>query len=319
MRVAQRGRLSTAPEEARARSGRSGAERERDRRALHRLAVGVEQRSPAAVLRTGSRPEPPARSRRSRRSMPPTTTGSPASAPAGARQREREGQRPRRAAAASVMLNTWMLLCRGSSARGAPLSSTIRPSRMRDPARAARGDLGCVGDHEDRRALGVELVDQRHDGVAGGAVEVAGRLVGEHDRRPADQRARDRDALALTARELRSDARRPGRRARRDASASSARARLSPARTPAYSRPSATFSSTRRVLGQEELLEDEADARRTQRRDLAIAQPRDVDAGDRDAAGGGALERADQVQQRRLARSRGADDRDELARAHTRS
>ncbi len=33
--------------------------------------------------------------------------------------------------------------------------------------------------------------------LAGGTVEVAGRLVGEHDRRLADQRAGDRDALAL--------------------------------------------------------------------------------------------------------------------------
>ena len=37
----------------------------------------------------------------------------------------------------------------------------------------------------------------------GAAVEVAGRLVGEHDRGPRDERAGDRDALALAAGELR--------------------------------------------------------------------------------------------------------------------
>ena len=38
--------------------------------------------------------------------------------------------------------------------------------------------------------------------VAGRLVEVAGRLVGQHDRGLADQRPGDRDALALPAREL---------------------------------------------------------------------------------------------------------------------
>ena len=48
----------------------------------------------------------------------------------------------------------------------------------------------------------VELVDQGHDRPAGGAVEVAGRLVREDDRRPPDERPRDRDALPLAAGEL---------------------------------------------------------------------------------------------------------------------
>ena len=59
-----------------------------------------------------------------------------------------------------------------------------------------------MGDHRDRRALVVELLEQGEDRGPGGAVEVAGRLVGEHDRGPPDQRTRDRDPLPLTAREL---------------------------------------------------------------------------------------------------------------------
>ena len=47
-----------------------------------------------------------------------------------------------------------------------------------------------------------ELLEERHDLDAGLRVEVAGRLVGEDDLRLADQRARDRDALLLAAREL---------------------------------------------------------------------------------------------------------------------
>ena len=41
--------------------------------------------------------------------------------------------------------------------------------------------------------------EQRHDLGAGLRIEVAGRLVGEQDRRVVDQRPRDRHALALAA------------------------------------------------------------------------------------------------------------------------
>ena len=48
----------------------------------------------------------------------------------------------------------------------------------------------------------VQLVEEPDDLLAGGRVEVAGGLVGEQDRRLADQRAGDRDALPLAAGEL---------------------------------------------------------------------------------------------------------------------
>ena len=44
--------------------------------------------------------------------------------------------------------------------------------------------------------------EQRHDLDAGARVEVAGRLVGQHQARLVDQRARDRHPLLLPAREL---------------------------------------------------------------------------------------------------------------------
>ena len=49
----------------------------------------------------------------------------------------------------------------------------------------------------------VELAQQRDDARAGARVQRARRLVGEDDRRPRDERAGDRGALALAARELR--------------------------------------------------------------------------------------------------------------------
>ena len=72
-------------------------------------------------------------------------------------------------------------------------------------------------------------------------VEVAGRLVGEHDRRLRDQRPRDRDALLLAARELGRADGRAGRRGRpRRRAGRSARGRAS---RPASDSGSRMFSS----------------------------------------------------------------------------
>ena len=58
-------------------------------------------------------------------------------------------------------------------------------------------------DQEDRdAALRVQPLEDAHHFDAGARVEVAGRLVGQDDRRLVDQRARDRDALLLPARQL---------------------------------------------------------------------------------------------------------------------
>src|SRR4051794_33901343 len=59
-----------------------------------------------------------------------------------------------------------------------------------------------VGDHRDRRALPVQLLQQLHDGLAVFGVEVSGRLVREQDCGVAGDRARDGHTLLLTAREL---------------------------------------------------------------------------------------------------------------------
>ena len=174
-----------------------------------------------------------------------------------------------------------------------------------------RGDLGIVGDEDERRpARAVDLEQQVDDVAAGRAVEVAGRLVGQQDRRVVGERARDRDALLLAARELRrivmaairrgptspSSASRAPRRARRRRRSRSARAR------------SRTRSATA------------ADGRTGTRtrcacRAAAPARPRssagDVDAVDDDRAGRRRVEARDQPEQRRLAAARRAGDRDD--------
>ena len=76
------------------------------------------------------------------------------------------------------------------------------------------GDLGVVGDEDDRAARPVELAEQLEDLAARGLVEVAGRLVGEDERGVGDEGAGDGDALLLAAGELGRLVGRPGRRGR---------------------------------------------------------------------------------------------------------
>ncbi|MDF2697656.1 MAG: uncharacterized protein K0S65_6039 [Labilithrix sp.] len=73
----------------------------------------------------------------------------------------------------------------------------------RDHARGARRDVVLVGDEHDRDpAIAVQPLQEGKDLEARPRIEIARRLVGEEHRRPSDERARDRDALLLTAGEL---------------------------------------------------------------------------------------------------------------------
>ena len=76
------------------------------------------------------------------------------------------------------------------------------PVEHLDAARHARGDVLVVGDHHDRGAGRMQLLEQREDGLPGGLVEVAGGLVGQDDRRLPDQGAGDRHPLPLADRDL---------------------------------------------------------------------------------------------------------------------
>src|SRR5262245_16664725 len=63
-------------------------------------------------------------------------------------------------------------------------------------------DIRLVRDDDYCLSVRMQLVEQRQDLDARLRVEVTRRLVGEQDRRVRDERARDRDALPLAAREL---------------------------------------------------------------------------------------------------------------------
>ena len=101
--------------------------------------------------------------------------------------------------------------------RGWPTLRRTRSRRTRHPAtpvrRAGRGrgddapadaadQLAVVRGDEHRRAARVDLAEQVHDLERQVGIEVAGRLVGEDELRIVDERARDRDALLLAARQL---------------------------------------------------------------------------------------------------------------------
>ena len=109
-------------------------------------------------------------------------------------RRDRHGRprpAPRRRQAAAMLSSpapgsTWLQLAVGEA------QDTIRH----------RGRARLVRDHHDGAALvGARAQQPQHLG-AGLGVEVAGRLVGEQQRRVVDERAGDREALLLAAREL---------------------------------------------------------------------------------------------------------------------
>jgi hypothetical protein len=162
-----------------------------------------------------------------------------------------------------------------------------------------------VGDHDDRRPVGVELVQQIEDGLAGRGVEVAGGLVGQDDRRVAGQRAGDRHPLPFPARQL-------GRpRPQLVAQAHPGQRRRGAAAAPGQAHAGVQQSvgdvvQRGGVLVEEKLLEDEPDRDRPQPGQLPVGHVGDVQAGDPHRPGGGLVQGAHQVQQRRLARPRRA-------------
>jgi len=168
-----------------------------------------------------------------------------------------------------------------------------------------------VGDHDDRLPVLVDAVAKQVEHVRGVLrVEVAGGLVGEHDRGPRCERAGDRHALLLPTRQL-------GRAV--------AQAVAEPDHVNEFVEPGlvgvATGDRQRQhdvLVGRQhgdevERLEDEADLVAAQRGQLAVVERRDLDAVEGDCAGRGTVEAGQTVHERRLARARGTHHGGELA------
>ena len=174
-------------------------------------------------------------------------------------------------------------------------------------ARVAR----VVRDHADRRAFAVQLAEQLHDGFAVLRVEVSGRLVRQQDRRGAGDGAGDRDALLLTARELRGQVLGAVRHAdllERRHHALLALGRLHAA----IGERQLDVLVDVQVADQVEALEDEPDLAVAHARALGERQVRDFLAVQDVAPFGRRVEQPQDREQRRLAAARRAGNRDVL-------
>jgi hypothetical protein len=171
----------------------------------------------------------------------------------------------------------------------------------RDPARSARGEARVVrrDDHRRAAALGEACEQVDHLG-AGLRVEVACRLVGEDHARLIAERAGDRDALLLAARQVGGEVGHPvGEPDLAEEGDGALPERLA---SHAGGRQSRLDVLERRKRRDEiELLEDEAERAKSQLGKLAVSEALQLAALEEDLAVVGPVERAEELQQRRLA------------------
>ncbi len=167
-------------------------------------------------------------------------------------------------------------------------------------------------DHEDRAALGVEVLEEPEDLGPRVRVEVARGLVREDDARVVDEGARDRRALALAARELRRPVVQP-------VAELDGLEELPAASLALLARDAPVEEGEVDVLEHGELrdevegLEDEAEVPVPDPGEAVVGEARDVLAREAVRPLGGVVEAAQDVEERRLPRARGADDRDEAS------
>ncbi len=176
----------------------------------------------------------------------------------------------------------------------------------------ARRGVRIVRHHDDGLALLlIQRLQQIEDLIARLAVEVAGRLVAQQQRRIGNDRARDADALLLTAGQLARlvlGAFAQSHQAQRCAGA------LATIRGRQRGQQQRQFDVALGGQHRQQVvhLEHEADVIRAPAAELAVAHRVGALAGDFDRARGRPVEAADQVQQRRLAGARRAHQRQEI-------
>ena len=158
----------------------------------------------------------------------------------------------------------------------------------------------------------VKFEKEAVDLVAVVRIEVARGFVGQQHGRRVDQRPRDGHTLLLTAGELPRLVVAACREAHQVEQF--AGAPLDLGTRPPADQPGDADVLEGRELGQQVVeLEDEADPLVAEAREVAVAQGEGIAAVDLDAARVGTRQRADDLQQRGLARAAGPDDRDYLA------
>ena len=171
-------------------------------------------------------------------------------------------------------------------------------------------------DHDERLALVGEAADFEVEALGRRAVEVARGLVGEDEAGAVHERARDGDALLLAAGELRRAVAEPLAEPELFEQRSRPRLRLAAERLPADHGRHRDVLQRRELRQQVVELEDEADLLVAELREPVVRLREHVAAAVFYASGGGPVERAEQVEQRALARAALPDDRHHLALAH---
>src|SRR6266511_1556665 len=171
-------------------------------------------------------------------------------------------------------------------------------------------DALVVGCHDHGGPGAVDPLQQLHDVFGGGGVEVSAGLVAEHDQRPVDERARDRDTLLLAAGELVREA--FGLVGEADQLEHLWDGPLDVVAALADDLEGEGDVLAHRLVRQQlEVLEDAADGA-TQRRHLPGGEPVELLAGHPDAPAGGLVLLGQQAQEGGLARARLAHHEDEL-------
>ena len=193
---------------------------------------------------------------------------------------------------------------------------SMRPSRIITASSAAASTFGIVrGEHERDVVLALHVAHQRDDRRAGVAVQVRGRLVGQHQlRRRAPARARWRRAGAARRRAAPEGVR--ALSARPTASSSVATRRLrSAAGTRASSSGYSTFSSTVSTGSRLKFWKMKPRWRARKSDSASSDSVCTASPATRDLAAVGLVDAADQVEQRGLAAARGPGDDGEAVRA----
>src|SRR5438132_13562163 len=184
----------------------------------------------------------------------------------------------------------------------------------RDDARAVLGDVGLVRHEHDRdAALHVEPLKDAHHLDAGLAIEVARRLVGEQQRRPIYERARNRDALLLAAGELIGMVIEPFAQTNRRQRFGRTLAPLGRVNTARVEQRQLDVLEGGGARQQVKALEHEPDFRVADARQLARTELRHVLAVEKVLSARRPIEAAEQVHERGLAGARRTGERDELA------
>ncbi len=169
------------------------------------------------------------------------------------------------------------------------------------------------GDQRGHALAAREFIERLEHELRRVGIEIPGRLVGQHDRRLIDQRARDGDALLLAAGELRGLVVNAVLEAERNEQALRLRACAAPMRAGDHRRQGHVVE--RIELGQEMMkLVDETDLRAAQLGAFAVSKLPGGDAGDEHLPIAWPLKQAGRMQQGGFARAGRPDEADDLPR-----